>query len=112
MEAQSQDPGSSLSLYRAALRIRASHPALGAGTPGAGIGDGVTVRWVDDAVDGPAPTGVLHFRRDPGFEFFANLGPVPLPVPPHREVLLASDPAFLHHPVSVPPATALWLSVS
>jgi alpha-glucosidase len=111
-EAQAQDPGSYLSMYRAALRIRGSHPALGTGTPGAGDGDGSALRWVDDAVDGPAPAGVLHFRRDPGFEFFANLGSVPLPVPPHREVLLASDPAFPSHPVSVPPGTAVWLSVT
>jgi alpha-glucosidase len=104
VQAQSADAGSFLSLYRAALRIRRSHPALGTGTPAR------AVRWIDDAIDGPAPVGALHFRRDPGFEFFANLGPVPLPLPSHREVLLASDPAPLDRPGSVPPGTAVWLS--
>jgi alpha-glucosidase len=111
VDSQSQDAGSYLSLYRAALRLRRSHPALGTGAPDAGAGDGVPLRWVDDPVDGPAPEGVLHFRRDPGFEFFANLGPVPLPLPPHREVLLSSDPEVQGNPVAVPPATAVWLSV-
>ncbi|MBT2441485.1 glycoside hydrolase family 13 protein [Streptomyces sp. ISL-36] len=46
--AQTGDPGSTLELYRAALRIRRDHPALGAG-------DGV--EWLD------APEGVLAFRR-------------------------------------------------
>jgi alpha-glucosidase len=45
---QSGDPGSTLELYRAALRVRREHPALGAGD---------RVEWLD------APEGVLAFRR-------------------------------------------------
>ncbi|MET9436982.1 alpha-amylase family glycosyl hydrolase [Streptomyces sp. NPDC006551] len=46
--AQSGDPGSTLELYRAALRLRREHPALGAGD---------AVEWLE------APDGVLAFRR-------------------------------------------------
>ncbi|MEV4950280.1 glycoside hydrolase family 13 protein [Streptomyces sp. NPDC053755] len=46
--AQSGDPGSTLELYRSALRLRREHPALGAGE---------AVEWLD------APAGVLAFRR-------------------------------------------------
>jgi alpha-glucosidase len=49
VEAQEGDPGSTLELYRAALRLRREHPALGAGT---------AVTWLD------TPQGVLAFRRD------------------------------------------------
>ncbi|GGT63565.1 MULTISPECIES: glycoside hydrolase family 13 protein [Streptomyces] len=46
--AQTGDPASTLELYRAALRVRRDHPALGAGE---------AVEWLD------APEGVLAFRR-------------------------------------------------
>jgi alpha-glucosidase len=46
--AQTGDPASTLELYRAALRIRRGHPALGAGD---------AVEWLD------TPEGVLAFRR-------------------------------------------------
>ncbi|MEE4544163.1 alpha-amylase family glycosyl hydrolase [Streptomyces sp. V4-01] len=49
VEAQQGDPGSTLELYRAALRLRRELPALGAGA---------AVTWLD------APQGVLAFRRD------------------------------------------------
>ena len=52
------DPASHLSLYRAALRIRRQHPALGDGR----------LRWVDTADD------VLCFDRDPGFRCVVNFG--------------------------------------
>ncbi|MDT0344622.1 glycoside hydrolase family 13 protein [Streptomyces litchfieldiae] len=45
---QTGDPGSTLELYRAALTLRRSHPALGAGD---------AVEWL------AAPAGVLAFRR-------------------------------------------------
>ncbi|MEU8520278.1 glycoside hydrolase family 13 protein [Streptomyces sp. NPDC048577] len=47
--AQTGDPASTLELYRAALRLRREHPALGAGD---------AVEWLD------APEGVLAFRRN------------------------------------------------
>jgi alpha-glucosidase len=53
----------------------------------------------------------LHFRREPGFEFFANFGTSPVPLPPHREVLLASEPGVPNDHASVPPGIAVWLAV-
>ncbi len=60
VEAQLGDPDSFLSLYRAALRLRRDHPALGRGT----------LRWLDGPHDAARPallrpgTG-LHLRREP-----------------------------------------------
>jgi alpha-glucosidase len=111
VEAQDGDPASFLSLYRAALRLRRSHLALGGaretGGTGAmgGSGDG-RLQWLD----APAAT-VLWFRREPGFEFLANLGAEPVPLPPHREVLLASGELPASSPAAVPPGTAVWLAV-
>ncbi|MEO5874680.1 MAG: alpha-amylase family glycosyl hydrolase [Streptosporangiaceae bacterium] len=86
VEAESADPGSHLSLYRAALALR---PELGVGS----------FSWLD-----LGPT-VLAFARGADFVFVANLGPDPVPVPSHREVLLAS--AELTE--SIPADTAVWL---
>jgi alpha-glucosidase len=90
---QRDDPGSFLSLYRAALRLRRTHPALGLGA----------MRWL------PSPEGTLVFARDPGFVFAANLGssPVPVPLPSHREILLTSGPV---RDGTLPPDTAAWLA--
>lgn len=75
--AERGDPGSTLELYRAALRLRRTHPALGDGT----------LRWLDHDA-GP----VLAFAREPGLRCVLNCGDAPAPLPAHREVLLASDP--------------------
>ncbi|GAA4922240.1 glycoside hydrolase family 13 protein [Streptomyces coeruleoprunus] len=48
VEAQTGDPASMLELYRSALALRRTHPALGAGTG---------VEWL------PVPPGLLAFRR-------------------------------------------------
>ncbi len=93
---QREDPGSFLNLYRAALRLRRSHPALGYGDPGA---PGIT--WLD------AAPGMLCFTREPGFIFAANLGSVPAQLPPHRAVLLASGPVS---DGKLPADTAVWLA--
>jgi len=92
VEAQAGDPVSFWDLYRAALRIRRDHPALGRGT----------LRWLEDA--GP---GLLCFAREPGFVFAANLGATDAPLPAHGEVLLASEPISGS---ILPPDTAAWLS--
>ncbi|SCK16992.1 alpha-glucosidase [Streptomyces sp. WMMB 714] len=75
--AQSGEKGSTLEMYRAALRIRREQPGLGAGE---------SVEWL------PAPDGVLAFRRG-SFVCTANTGgtPVELPARP-GELLLASGP--------------------
>jgi alpha-glucosidase len=76
VEAQSHDPLSMLSLYRDALRIRRSDPALG---------DGV-IEWLDS---GP---GVLAFSRGGGFVCITNLSAEPVELPHHDELVLASQP--------------------
>jgi alpha-glucosidase len=91
VEVQLGDPDSFLGLYRTALRLRREHPALGRGA----------MRWLD------GPAGSLYFARDPGFVFAANFGPDPVPLPPHREILLASGPI---RGDSLPPDTSSWLS--
>jgi alpha-glucosidase len=91
VDAELADEGSFLGLYRAALRLRREHAALGRGT----------LRWIGDT-----EAGVLCFAREPGFIFAANLGATSQPLPPHREILLASGPVS----GSLPPDTAVWLS--
>jgi alpha-glucosidase len=92
VEAQTGDPASFWNLYRAALSLRRSHPALGRGT----------LRWLEDA-----GTDLLCFAREPGFVFAANLGATQAPLPAHREILLTSMPLSGD---SLPPDTAAWLS--
>jgi alpha-glucosidase len=94
---QSGDPGSFLSLYQAALRIRRGHPALGTGSDG-----NTSMRWL------PSPDDALFFARDPGFLFAANLGVSPVALPPHSEVLVTSGP--LDAAGALPPNTAAWLA--
>jgi alpha-glucosidase len=91
VEAEDADPGSVLSLYRAALRLRRELPALGDGT----------LRWL------PAPEGALAFARDPGFACVINVSAGAVPLPDGAEVLLASGP--LAADGAVGPDTAVWL---
>jgi alpha-glucosidase len=98
-----------LRLYQAALRLRGENPALGVGeSSGGGAAGGAgpagegAIRWLD------APDDALVFARDPGFVFAANLGGRPLPLPPHREVLLASG--ALAPDGALPRDTAVWLA--
>jgi alpha-glucosidase len=93
VESQRADEHSFLNLYRAALRLRRDHPALGRGT----------LRWLDHDVP-----DLLCFARDPGFVLAVNFGPVPAPLPAHREILLASGP--LAGGGVLPPDTTAWLS--
>jgi alpha-glucosidase len=90
VESELADERSFLHLYRTALRLRRDHPALGRGT----------LRWLD------AGPELLCFAREPGFILAANLGPAPVPLPAHREILLASGPVT----GGLPPGTAVWLS--
>ena len=92
VEAQAGDPSSFWNLYRAALRLRRDHPALGAGT----------LRWLEGG-----GTDLLSFAREPGFVFAANLGATDAPLPAHRDILLASEAISGN---ILPPDTAVWLS--
>jgi alpha-glucosidase len=89
--AQDGMPGSTLELYRAALRIRRGHPALGEGKLG----------WLE------VPDGALGFTREPGFACIVNVNAEAVPIPDGAEVLLSSAPVEDH----LPPATAAWLSL-
>ncbi len=90
-EAQATDPDSHLSLYKAALRIRREHQALGEGR----------LKWDEDA-----PEGVLSFTRDPGFRCVVNISGQPLDLTGDIEVLLSSQPL---DDGKVPTDTAVWL---
>jgi alpha-glucosidase len=89
-QAQTGDPHSMLELYRQALRLRRTEPALGDGT----------LRWL------PSPPGVLAFAREPAFACVVNLSSAAEPLPEHESVLLASQPL---DGATLPPDTAAWL---
>jgi alpha-glucosidase len=91
--AQRHDPDSALSLYRAALRLRRAHPALGPGS----------LHWLD------TPDEVLAFGRDPGFACAVNFGSALFSLPAHRKVLLASGP--LGPGGALPRDVAVWLGL-
>jgi len=90
-EAQATDPDSHLTLYKAALRIRREHPALGDGR----------LTWDEDA-----PAGVLSFTRDPGFRCVVNITGHPVDLPGHPDLLLSSQPL---DNAKLPTDTTAWL---
>ncbi|MER6062230.1 glycoside hydrolase family 13 protein [Streptomyces sp. NPDC001792] len=89
VEAQTEVEGSTLELYRTALRLRRK------------LLEGETLSWTPDA-----PAGVLDFARSEAWRCLANLSGRPVPLPP-GEVLLASSP--LDGRV-LPPDTTVWLA--
>ncbi|MBB3728012.1 glycoside hydrolase family 13 protein [Nonomuraea dietziae] len=89
VEAQAGDPGSMLTLYRTALRLRGDR-----------LGDG-SLTWLDL---GPE---VLAFTRDSGLTCVVNLGGEPVRLPPHEAVLLQSGSLV---DGSLPCDTAVWLT--
>jgi glycosidase len=103
---ESADPGSLLSWYRELLALRAAHPALHAG----------------DLHLAPAGSGpeaeVLRYERVAGDErlvVVANLGEhaIETRVPPHAEVLVASDPetSIAGSALALPPHSAAVVGV-
>jgi alpha-glucosidase len=86
--AQTADPASTLSLYRAALRLRRSLADL----------HGAPLVWW------PSTDDVLDFGRGPAFRCVVNLSAAPVAV--EGRVLLASGPCT----DVLPPDTAAWLS--
>ncbi|MGH3301792.1 MAG: DUF3459 domain-containing protein, partial [Streptosporangiaceae bacterium] len=77
-------------LYRAALRIRRSEPALGDGP----------MTWL------AAADGVLAFDRGTRVRCAVNLSPRAAPLPDHAGLLLASGPL---DGGLLPPDCAVWL---
>ncbi|GAA3619903.1 glycoside hydrolase family 13 protein [Kineosporia mesophila] len=91
VEAEQADPGSMLSLYREALRLRRELPQLGA--------DGGPLVWTGEEEQ------VLGLTRGTGFVCVLNTGEVAIPLPPGRVVLSSS-------PVEgglLPPDAAAWI---
>lgn len=74
VEAQQGDPTSTPELYRAALRIRRTHPGL----------TGEELRWL------PGPPGVLFFEREDGFRCAVNIAGHGYRLPGIRTMLVAS----------------------
>jgi alpha-glucosidase len=81
VEAEAGNTDSMLSLYRTALSIRRSHPALGDGE----------MTWLEGNGFGPA-SGVLGFSRGLGFVSVTNLSGAPVELPSYTRLLLASTP--------------------
>jgi alpha-glucosidase len=80
VEAQSEDPASTLNLYREALRLRRELPELGDGA----------LEWWDDA--SPGANHVLAFRRGAAFACVVNTGETSVPLPAGTTILLSSAP--------------------
>ncbi len=93
--AERADPGSTLTLYRDALRLRHAEP---------GLGDG-PMTWLAPDRD------VLAFSRPGGFVCVINFSDQPASLPPHREVLLVSLPLAPGPDDGrlLPPGAAAWL---
>jgi alpha-glucosidase len=92
VDRQSGDPGSMLTLYRTALRVRRS---------AAGFGDG-PLTWL------AAPPDVLAFARADGLVCVVNLSTDAVELPPHERLILTSGP--LDGQGLLPSDTAAWLS--
>ncbi|WP_026875289.1 glycoside hydrolase family 13 protein [Jiangella gansuensis] len=91
VEAAEADPDSMLALYRTALRLRRSIPAV------------EPLSWVDTDAE------VLAFQRGGSFACVVNFGEAPATLPAHREVLLTSGP--LTEDGALPTDTAAWLAI-
>lgn len=91
---QDGDPSSMLELYRSALHMRRSTPALG----------DPTMRWRPEFGD-----DAVGFDRGDGFTCVVNFGAEPVALPEGADVLLTSAPTTPDG--QLPRDTAAWLSV-
>jgi alpha-glucosidase len=89
VEAQLEDPESTLSLYRTALRMRRALPEL----------HGASFQWQQ------APEGCLAYRRGPNLVVALNASEAPVELPP-GEIVLSSS---VIEGDKLPPNTAVWL---
>jgi alpha-glucosidase len=100
VSAQESEMDSTLSLYREALRLRRSLPALHMNA----------LTWLDLDL-GP---DVLAFTREPGFACVVNFGSSAVPVPSMGRLVLTSagitgaDSETAAETVTLPPASATW----
>jgi alpha-glucosidase len=92
VQAETGTPGSMLELYRTALAIRRSDPALGDGP----------MTWLASA------PGVLAFDRGSSVRCVVNLSAEPARLPEHAGLLLASGPLDGD---LLPPDCAVWLRI-
>ncbi|WP_055481875.1 glycoside hydrolase family 13 protein [Sphaerimonospora mesophila] len=96
VEAQLADPGSTLHLYRAALRLRRELPDLGDGD----------LRWLE------SPYGTLVFARGDGFTCTVNLNDHEVELPAQGEPLLAGGASPVVRAdgggVRLAPDSAVW----
>ncbi|QUQ63966.1 glycoside hydrolase family 13 protein [Kutzneria sp. CA-103260] len=92
VEAQAGDPDSMLTLYRAAIRLRRTEPAL----------RGEVFAWVTGQSE-----HVIAFRRGENLLCLVNFG-ADVPLPPHDTVLLASGALDGD---TLPTDTAVWLRI-
>lgn len=93
VQAQDGVPGSTLEMYRQALRLRRNHQGL----------QDTHFAWDD------APPQCLAFDRGAGFRCLVNLSDTPCPLPEGAEILIGSGPLTDGH---LPPDHAVWLSFS
>ena len=91
--AESADPDSMLSLYRAALRLRRD------------LTD-ESMAWLPQPTGSSGSDGVLAFSRGPEFVCVANLSGESTPLPTHQRLLIASGPLDAG---LLPTDTAVWL---
>lgn len=91
VEAESADPSSMLSLYRAALRIRRERDDLRS----------EAIEWLDLGDD------VIAFSRGAGLLSITNFGSTPLDLPARRQTLLSSVPL---DGAQLPPDSTAWLA--
>ncbi|WP_067818370.1 glycoside hydrolase family 13 protein [Actinomadura kijaniata] len=100
VEAQDADPGSTLNLYREALRIRREHPALGDGE----------LRWLD------GPSGTLAFARERDGRAVGcavNMGDRPVRLTVGGPVLHSSGTVYHDgDSLELPSDTAVWWELS
>ncbi|MCW2879832.1 MAG: hypothetical protein JWQ95_3932 [Sphaerisporangium sp.] len=93
VEAQLGDPASTLAMYRAALRLRREHPALGDGS----------LTWEE------SPAGTLIFARGDGFACTVNASGDPVELPRPGDLLISSAAVAAEGDVvRLAPDSAAW----
>jgi alpha-glucosidase len=90
VQAQTGDPGSTLELYRHALRHRRDQQT-----------HDTTVHWLS-----PGTPDILHIRRSNGWQCLVNFAGTPHDLPAGTTPLLSSSPLDTGR---VPPESAVWL---